>query len=462
MKAVEASAKTREEAIQTALKQLGVEMYEVDKIEIVDEGSKGILGFGARPVRVRLIVENMPDEPQRPAAQERGRREGGRGESGRGDRPERGERNRGERGERSERGNRERTENREGRESQGGTRPPRAEKPAGERGNREAREGNRGDKGNREGNRDGNREGGRGRGRDGQQQPRAERDGQQQPRGDRENRNRGERGERGEKSAEGGNRRGDRDGQRTRPERKNNRPERSERPERRERPVAAVEEGDVTAEELAQAQDVAAVDTTAPITDEQGLEAATTLQEIIEKMGIAGTASFVRSEDGGARINVSSEDSAILIGRKGKNLSAMQYLINRMISRTDTNENTERIVVDVEGYVDRRRESLEELARSMATRAKETQRNMRLKPLSPQERRIIHLTLQGDEDIRTFSLGDSLFRSVVISPKGAVRPERAPRPSRGSRGGRRRGGRGRSGDGGRHESQDIDVGALSD
>jgi spoIIIJ-associated protein len=224
-------------------------------------------------------------------------------------------------------------------------------------------------------------------------------------------------------------------------------------------------EGEQPSDEFLDQQESSGIDTTAPITDEQGVEAATLLEEIIAKMGIAGTAAFVRSEDGSARINVSSEDSAILIGRKGRNLSAMQYLINRMISRGDTNENTERIVVDVEGYVDRRRESLEELARTMATRAKETQRNMRLKPLSPQERRIIHLTLQGDEEIRTFSLGESLFRSVVISPKNAVRPERAPRSSRGNRGGRRRGGRGRSGGGefaGRSEGGDIDVGALSD
>src|SRR5690606_12840185 len=67
------------------------------------------------------------------------------------------------------------------------------------------------------------------------------------------------------------------------------------------------------------------IDTTAPITDEQGSEAAAILEEIITRMGIAGSATFVRSDDGSARINVSSEDSAILIGRKGRNLGAMQY-----------------------------------------------------------------------------------------------------------------------------------------
>ena len=87
-------------------------------------------------------------------------------------------------------------------------------------------------------------------------------------------------------------------------------------------------------------------------------------------MDLAGTVEFLRMEDGSSRLNVTSEDSAILIGRKGRNLSAMQYLINRIISRNDTAENTERLVVDVEGYVDRRRASLKDMARTFAERAK--------------------------------------------------------------------------------------------
>lgn len=414
MKAVEASAKTREEAIQNALKQLGVEMYEVDKIEVIDEGSKGLFGLGARPVRVRLVVESMHDEPQR--------------ETGADARPRRG-------GNRN-RNDRERGEKREGRNG----REPRADRDSGGERNKDRggeRNGERSERGGRDSNR----------GRGGDAKPRGERDGRR-----RENR-----AEKSDKPAETQGRRGDRDGKRNRPER--NRPSR-DRSEKS--PAQGGATGGGAEEFREEKRDIPVVDTTEPITDAQGAEASALLEEMIAKMGITATATFVRTEDGSARINVASEDSAILIGRKGRNLSALQYLINRMISLGDTNENTERIIVDVEGYVDRRRESLQELALSMASRAKESQRNMRLKPLSPQERRIIHVTLQDDEDIRTFSLGESLFRSVVISPKNATRPERS-RSGRGSRGGRRRGGRGRSGDSAnRNESQDIDVGAFGD
>lgn len=442
MKQVEASAKTREEAIQNALKDLGVEMYEVDKIEVLDEGSKGLFGFGARPVKVRLIVENMPDEPQR---EERPRRSNNRGRGG------------------------ERGQGRDSREGRG-ERKERSGGRNGGRGERKERSGGAEARGERNGERE---ERGRGRG--------------DKSRNERSNRNRNDRSEEPNEAAtanESGNeapsesrnrKSNDKEvspsrGARNRNRKRDDRPEgearqeRSERPKRKERPEAEAATAPAEGDEAP--VDGIAADAIEPISDAQGNEAAALLEEIISNMGIEAKAVFTRSEDGSARLNVSSEDSAILIGRKGRNLSAMQYLINRMISRGDTNESSERLVVDVEGYVDRRRETLQDMARSMAEKAKESNRNMRLKPLSPQERRIVHLTLQEDEDIRTFSLGESLYRSVVISPKGAAQPER--NRSRGGRGGRgrRRGGRDRNQDqrSGRNRpaEQDVDAGTFGD
>jgi spoIIIJ-associated protein len=159
-------------------------------------------------------------------------------------------------------------------------------------------------------------------------------------------------------------------------------------------------------------------------------------------MGIENAVTSSLAEDGRARINVESKDSAILIGRKGRNLQSLQYLLNRMMRPSDAAETVERFIIDVESYLDRRKESLEEMALHLAQRAKETGRDVRVKPLSAQERRIIHLVLQDDPDVRTFSLGTSALRTVVISPKNQQRDAQRPRRSRGGRGGGHQGGRG--------------------
>ena len=183
----------------------------------------------------------------------------------------------------------------------------------------------------------------------------------------------------------------------------------------------------------------------APVSDARREEAASLLAEVVGKMGIEAKVTSSLTENGRARVNVESPDSAILIGRKGRNLQAIQYLLNRMM-RPGEGETVERFIVDIESYLDRRRENLEEMARHLAERAKETGRDVRVKPLSPQERRIIHLTLQDDPDVRTFSLGTSSIRTVVISPKNQARNGGRDAGREGGRSRRPRGGRGRRSD----------------
>ncbi len=368
MRSVETSAPTRKEAIDKALQELGAEMHDVENIEVLDEGSKGLFGFGSRPVKVRVTADVADPKPARRSA--RPERDTSGGDSA-GERPERG--SRGGRGGR----NRKRDESGEAR-----TEAPRAER-------------------NGDGAEDEAREGGR--------------EGRRRRRGGR-NRNRGRGGEDRAQDgarAESGNRRNREDA---------GNGDRPARPPRREREREHGVEQDR--------------ETFAPISDEQGREAAAILQEIITKMGMEATVEFARVDDGAARLNVTSEDGGILIGRKGRTLSDLQYLINRIISQTDTAENSERLVVDIEGYLDRRKEMLEEMAREFAAKAKDTGRNMKLKPMSPQERRIVHVALADDEEIRTFSLGDSLYRCVVIGPKNGGSDDR-PRRGGGRRGPRR-------------------------
>lgn len=478
MRSVEISAKTRKEAIDRALGELGVELHEVE-IEIMDEGSRGLFGIGARDVRVRVSTEAIPDRSsaERDADGDwkdiiRGREsrsEGRRGErpprSGRQERPERRERERPARHDRKEgqereprvaRGDR---DERPARESRGDREDRPARENRGDREERPAREGrgDRGERPSREGRGGRDDRGGRGRpdrgsrqGRDRDQRDAREPRSDRGERSDRDrDRDRGEQRNR-DRDDRGGRRDRERPDRPDRPERREPREERGPRHERRERETARVapdtsntdefDENDAMAEE-AEAQPRRVREPEDPaVREARCREAASLLQEVIDLMGITATVAGEVGEEDTLVLKVSSEDSAILIGRKGRTLSAMQFIINRMISAGEGGDLPDRIVVDVEGYLDRRRESLEDMAIHLAEKAKQTGRNMRVKPLNPQERRIIHVKLQDDPDVRTFSLGDTLYRSVIIAPKGGEDDER-PRRGRGGRGGRGRGGR---------------------
>jgi spoIIIJ-associated protein len=379
MYSIEATAKTRKEAIQRALDELNVEMHEVEKIDIIDEGSRGIFGIGARDVRVRVTVDKAP--PRKPRA-----------DKPHGDKPRTDKPRAGAREERPARQSKpERHEKRQ--------QPPRQEDAAAKTAETAASTGE-GDEKEQQ-----------------QQRRRRNRTVRRPGRGAARNRDNG--GKPAETTATP-------QGERREPARRAPEP----------RPASAERADERTREEEVEIT---------PLTDEQGREAAAMLLAIIEKMGIEATVAYERGEDGTARLNVDSPDSALLIGRKGRNLQSMQYLINRVMSRSDESDLTERLIVDIEGYVARRKAALEEMAGEMAQRAKATGREMRLKPLSPQERRIIHLALQDDPDVRTFSMGESLYRTVIISPKnrrggGERRPSGRGEGNRSGRG--RRGGRG--------------------
>lgn len=408
MRQVQASAPTREEAINKALAELGVEMYEVDDIKVLDEGSRGLFGLGARPVKVQVTITK---DLERPARQDN--RQDNRG------------------------GQRERTAEkpREERKEQSGEAPkPREQRERGSRGGR-----NRNDR---------NKEGG--------ERP-------AQPPREKQNNERNDRTPRAERPRDD-SRSGNRDQARN-----EQRPPREDRPPREERPRAERPPREERAPRPAPAEDKAAF---AQISDEQGAQAAALLSTIIEKMDIEAQVAFQRDPEGAARIEVKSPHGALLIGRKGTTLGAMQYLVNRMISQTDDGESLERVVVDVEGYLDRRRESLQELAREMAAKAVETGRSMRLKPMSPQERRIIHVTLQEDTNVRTYSQGEALYRSVVISPAAEVavaikRPSASSSqggdtPRSGSRGGVRSNRRVRPRPKPHSRDTEVDAGAFGD
>jgi spoIIIJ-associated protein len=137
-----------------------------------------------------------------------------------------------------------------------------------------------------------------------------------------------------------------------------------------------------------------------------------------------------------AVLDVEGEDLGLLIGRRGSTLSALQYLVNVMVTRKTDSKVI--VTVDVEHYHRRREETLRNLARRMADRVRQSRRPITLEPMPANERRIIHLSLQQDPAVITGSVGQGEERKVVIRPKGGGGQERGGRPMGGRGGGGRR------------------------
>jgi spoIIIJ-associated protein len=113
-------------------------------------------------------------------------------------------------------------------------------------------------------------------------------------------------------------------------------------------------------------------------------------------------------------LNIVSNGSGLLIGKRGKTLNAFQYLIAKILQR-EMNENIS-VVVDTENYRSKRETSLTELAQQLSGKVKKTRQSLTTGPMNAQDRRIIHLALKEDTDVRTKSKGEGKLRRVVIYP----------------------------------------------
>lgn len=330
MRQVEATGSTREEAIQKALEELGVEMADVDDIEVLDEGTKGIFGIGARPARVRVTVKKLP--PIEKSEQKSTVTS-----------PKSTEKSREVAKEAMEKATSSRSAGKSAKASGNEQKPA---KKASET-----------------------------------------------------------RGERTMSSSETSS--------------SHDEPKPAEKREKQK------------------------------ITEEQGKEAAALLEELLHKMGITdAVVQYVRTEDDVPKLEITSQDGALVIGRKGVHIESIQFLLNRMYFNTEEFEGIEKFVVDTENYLARRRETLRNLAKQKAEQARRTGKRIKLSPMPSHERRIIHLTLQNDKSVETYSVGKEGNRCVVIVPRRRHSGYR----DRGHRGSDRR--ESRRGSRGRNEARD--------
>ena len=121
------------------------------------------------------------------------------------------------------------------------------------------------------------------------------------------------------------------------------------------------------------------------------------------------------ADDNEMNIDLSGDDMGVLIGKRGQTLDSLQYLVSLVVNKG--NEDYIRVKVDTENYRERRKSTLENLAKNMAYKVKRTRRPLHLEPMNPYERRIINSALQNDKFVTTHSEGEEPYRHVVITLK---------------------------------------------
>ena len=137
------------------------------------------------------------------------------------------------------------------------------------------------------------------------------------------------------------------------------------------------------------------------------------LKDVFEAMDLTVVVDVKYDEiDNYMEIDLNGDEMGVLIGKRGQTLDSLQYLVSLVVNKNV--ENYIRVKVDTENYRQRRKETLENLAKNISYKVKRTKRPVSLEPMNPYERRIIHSALQNDRYVTTHSEGDEPFRHVVV------------------------------------------------
>ena len=140
------------------------------------------------------------------------------------------------------------------------------------------------------------------------------------------------------------------------------------------------------------------------------------LDSVFEAMNLIVAVNIKYDElDNYMDIDLSGDEMGVLIGKRGQTLDSLQYLVSLVVNKES--ESYIRVKVDTENYRQRRKETLENLAKNIAYKVKRTKRSVSLEPMNPYERRIIHSALQNDKYVTTHSEGEEPFRRVVVTLK---------------------------------------------
>ena len=189
---------------------------------------------------------------------------------------------------------------------------------------------------------------------------------------------------------------------------------------KKEEPKKEVVKKETPKEEVKEESEVQ-VEEEAPVKEEKHVEVTQETKDACEKflidvlktMGMEVKITSSIDEDGALCIDMEGENMGILIGKRGQTLDSLQYLTNRVANKMQ--EGYVRVKLDTENYRQRRKETLENLAKNIAHKVKRTKKSVSLEPMNPYERRIIHSALQGDKYVSTHSEGEEPYRRVVVT-----------------------------------------------
>ena len=138
------------------------------------------------------------------------------------------------------------------------------------------------------------------------------------------------------------------------------------------------------------------------------------IYDVMNAMGMDDVkVTSVVDEEGALSINMEGSNMGILIGKRGQTLDSLQYLTNRVANKMQ--DGYVRVKLDTEDYRRRRKETLENLAKNIASKVKRTRKTVSLEPMNPYERRILHSALQSDPAVSTHSEGEEPYRRVVVT-----------------------------------------------
>lgn len=135
------------------------------------------------------------------------------------------------------------------------------------------------------------------------------------------------------------------------------------------------------------------------------------LKDITEKMGLQLNITAKAGEES-LYVDINGKDSGTVIGKRGQTLDAIQYLTSLVVNKDE--DKYTRVVVDAENYREKREKTLEQLANRLADKVVRTKKNVRLEPMNPYERKVIHATLQSNPNVTTKSEGEEPYRRVII------------------------------------------------